>query len=139
MTTATPEQVSAILHDDTSPLFPDPITVFCDDCGTEVKGQYIVSIEQDKEERLEIARTHLRAAGWSCDEDGDFCPDCLARATAALTAPHGPRAARQLATQLAQAGAHSHLSADGNTVCLSDLCPVDPIIDIVHITRGPAR
>jgi hypothetical protein len=35
------------------------------------------------------------------------------------TAPHGPGAARQVAQTLADAGHHSHLVADGATVCLS--------------------
>lgn len=37
----------------------------------------------------------------------------------AMAAPHGPGAARQVAQQLADAGAHSHLVADGTVVCLS--------------------
>jgi hypothetical protein len=138
MTTATPEQVSAILRDPDSPLYPDAIGVFCDACGTTVEGQYIVSEEQTKEERLEVARTHLRAAGWQCDATGDHCPGCQADTTPG-PAYGGPSAARLVAFDLARAGEHSHLSADGNTVCLSGICPADPIIDIAHVTRGPAR
>lgn len=37
-------------------------------------------------------------------------------------APHGPTAARQVAQQLADDGHHSHLHADGETVCLSGHC-----------------
>jgi hypothetical protein len=139
MTTATPEQVSAILRDPDSPLMPDPIGVFCDDCGTVVEGQYIVSEEQTKEQRLEVARVHMRAAGWVCDENGDYCPDCQTGTPAPLPAPHGPRAARYIALQLAAAGEHSHLSTDGNTWCLSGICPADPVIDIAPLTQGPAR
>ena len=77
--TATPEQVSAILRSaDTGPDAPYPcqIGVYCDDCGTTVKRDYIVNDLMSKPERLEIARTHLRAEGWQCDADGDYCPTC---------------------------------------------------------------
>jgi hypothetical protein len=82
--TATPEEVSAMLRsDDTGPDAPYPcqIGVYCDDCGTVVEGDYIVNDRMSKPERLEIARAHLRAAGWTCDADGDLCPPC-ARADA---------------------------------------------------------
>lgn len=38
------------------------------------------------------------------------------------SAPHGPRAARTVAQQLADDGHHSHLNADGGTACLSGAC-----------------
>lgn len=77
--TATPEQISAILRsDDTSPEAPYPcqIGVYCDDCSTTVERDYIVNDLMSKPERLEVARTHLRAEGWQCDADGDYCPTC---------------------------------------------------------------
>lgn len=40
----------------------------------------------------------------------------------ALAAPHGPHAARQVAEQLATAGAHSHLTTEDQSICLSGLC-----------------
>lgn len=43
------------------------------------------------------------------------------------TAPHGPGAARQVAQELADAGDHSHLVADGQTVCLSGGCNRPPL------------
>ncbi|MFJ6561886.1 hypothetical protein ACIQMV_18895 [Streptomyces sp. NPDC091412] len=74
-TPLTPEVVSAILRDPDSPLYPSRITVFCDDCGTEATGEYMVSAEQNSLERLEVARAHLRAQGWQCDRSGDYCPE----------------------------------------------------------------
>jgi hypothetical protein len=72
-TPLTPEVVSAILRDPDSPLYPSRIAVFCDECGTTESDEYMVSEEQTKAERLEVARSHLRKQGWQCDEDGDFC------------------------------------------------------------------
>jgi len=166
MTTATPEQVSAILRDDDQPLYPAQIGVDCDGCRTATVRDYVVSAEQTKPERLEIARTHLRADGWVCDESGDFCPncqthtylrsrlhtgsstDCPACAAHCRTPethnwgcacpPHGPAAARQVAEFAAAGGTHAHLSVDGNIVCLSELnpCP-NGQLDITPVTRSP--
>ncbi|WP_330449690.1 hypothetical protein [Streptomyces anulatus] len=73
----TPETVSAILRDPNSPLYPSQITVFCDHCGTEATGDYMVSTEMTRAERLAVARKHLvDNAGWECDDIGDdFCPE----------------------------------------------------------------
>ncbi|MFD3574740.1 hypothetical protein [Streptomyces sp. NPDC058644] len=55
--------------------YPSAITVFCDQCGTEVTGDYLVTDAMTKDERLEVARAHLRnTARWSCTPAGDFCP-----------------------------------------------------------------
>lgn len=58
-------------------------------------------------------------------DSSDTCRGCYARCETPEThnwgcpcAPHGPRAARQIAKHIA-AHAHSHLVADGTTVCLS--------------------
>lgn len=101
--TATPEQVSAI-------------AVYCGDCGSAVTADYIVSADETGAERLELAREHLRAEGWRCNDKGDLCPACPA------PAPHGPRAARQVAEALAAAGHHSHLATDGQDDCLTGQC-----------------
>lgn len=75
--TATPEQISTILRSD-GPLYPSRIGVYCDACGTVVEGEYVVSAEQTRAERLNTAREHMRAKGWQCDEQGDYCPTCQA-------------------------------------------------------------
>lgn len=49
------------------------------------------------------------------------------------TAPCGPNAARTAAYALAFAGAHSHLHAYGETVCLTRQCEPDP--DLLRGTR----
>lgn len=73
----TPEIVSAILRDPDSPHYPTQITVFCDHCGTEHTGDYMVSEGMSSEERLAVARKHLVAnEGWEHNEYGDdFCPE----------------------------------------------------------------
>ncbi|MCX4450647.1 hypothetical protein [Streptomyces sp. NBC_01789] len=73
----TPETVSAILRDPNSPLYPTQITVFCDHCGTEATGDYMVSGEMTSAQRLAVAREYLVAnEGWEHDEYGDdFCPE----------------------------------------------------------------
>jgi len=59
--------------------YPSQITVFCDACGQEVTGDYVVHEHMSRGERLGVARDHLRRAeGWTCDETGDYCPACKA-------------------------------------------------------------
>lgn len=65
---------------DTAPaeeLYPCAIAVFCDDCGTEVRHDYVVSDHMDKLERHQVARNHLaKNEGWLCDKDDDLCRNC---------------------------------------------------------------
>lgn len=165
MTTTLPTTALAV---EIPATYTVPLSVTCGSCTTTDRREYTVPADLTTAERTEfVARVHLRREGWSCTPDGDYCPACQNRAyiTTRLhtgssddcpactaqcetpethnwgcpCAPHGPRAARQVATLIAAAGEHSHLSADGETVCLSGICPVTPIIDIAHITRGPAR
>ncbi|WP_329215110.1 hypothetical protein OG352_06045 [Streptomyces sp. NBC_01485] len=72
----TPEIVTAIVLDPDSPLYPDQITVFCDHCGVENTGEYMVSEDMTRTERLAVARQHLvQNEGWEHTGDGDdFCP-----------------------------------------------------------------
>jgi hypothetical protein len=72
----TPEIVSAILRDPDSPCYPTQITVFCDHCGTENTGDYMVRDDMTSTERLAVARKHLvDNVGWEHTADGDdFCP-----------------------------------------------------------------
>lgn len=57
--------------------FPSQITVYCDACGGEHSGDYVVSEEDIAEVRFGYARKHLSEnEGWQCDELGDFCPKC---------------------------------------------------------------
>lgn len=66
----------------TGQLYPCGITVYCDDCDTEVRGDYIVSDLMTSAERLAVARTWLvEARGWECGEGGDFCPTHTTAAT----------------------------------------------------------
>jgi hypothetical protein len=58
--------------------YPCATTVFCDVCGIEHTGDYIVSDEIDGPTRLGYARKHVATLGWSCSRAGDFCPACLA-------------------------------------------------------------
>lgn len=58
--------------------YPAQLTVYCDDCGLEVTGDYVVKDSDDGPTRYEYARTHLRTQGWKCDNDGDLCPSCQA-------------------------------------------------------------
>jgi hypothetical protein len=73
----TPEIVSAILRDPDRPHYPTQITVFCDHCGTEHTGDYMVHEGMSSEERLAVARQHLvDNEGWEHTDDGDdFCPE----------------------------------------------------------------
>lgn len=55
--------------------FPCEVAVFCDVCGHEERGDYLVRETDSQETRFEIARAHLRKQDWICDARGDFCPD----------------------------------------------------------------
>lgn len=72
----TPDIVNAIVRDMDDPRYPSRITVFCDHCGTENTGEYMVSADMTPTERLAVARTHLvQNEGWEHTDDGDdFCP-----------------------------------------------------------------
>lgn len=76
-TSLTPDQVNAIVRDMDDPRYPSKITVYCDDCGTENTGEYMVSTEMTSMQRLAVARNHLTAnKGWRHDPSTgeDFCP-----------------------------------------------------------------
>lgn len=72
---------------DTSPIsdairsgagYPAQVTVFCDGCGVEHDGDYLVRETDDQATRFGYARTHLRVnQGWICDDRGDYCPACV--------------------------------------------------------------
>lgn len=67
----------------TGQLYPCQIGVYCDACGVERSGDYIVSDLMTRDERLAVARNWLVAnEHWQCDDDGDYCPE-HATATAA--------------------------------------------------------
>jgi hypothetical protein len=72
----TPEIVNAIVRDPNDPRYPSRITVFCDHCGTEQTGEYLVCEDMTSTERLAVARKHLvDNEGWEHTDDGDdFCP-----------------------------------------------------------------
>jgi len=75
--TLTPDEVNAIVRDMDDPRYPTQITVFCDHCGVENTGDYMVSAEMTSTERLAVARQHLvQNKGWEHADDGDdFCPE----------------------------------------------------------------
>lgn len=75
--TLTPDEVNAIVRNMDDPRYPSRITVFCDHCGTEATGEYMVSTEMSPRERLAVARKHLvENEGWEHTADGDdFCPE----------------------------------------------------------------
>ncbi|WP_086773246.1 hypothetical protein [Streptomyces bobili] len=87
----TPETVSAILRDPDSPYYPSRITMFCDHCGVERTGEYMVSEDMTSRERLGVARQHLvQNEGWEHTSDGDdFCPEHAAPKTSEQPAACG--------------------------------------------------
>jgi hypothetical protein len=76
-TPLTPDTVNAIVRNPDDPRYPSQITVFCDHCGAENTGDYMVSTDMDREQRLAVARQHLVTnEGWEHTADGDdFCPE----------------------------------------------------------------
>ncbi|MER8083807.1 hypothetical protein ABTZ57_01260 [Streptomyces sp. NPDC094048] len=65
----------------TGQKYPCGIVVYCDRCGEEHRGDYIVTDDMTSEERLAVARTHLNDnEEWSCGGLlGDLCPDCASK------------------------------------------------------------
>ncbi|WP_405543984.1 hypothetical protein OG478_22980 [Streptomyces phaeochromogenes] len=75
--TLPPDVVNAIVRDMDDPRYPSRITVFCDHCGTEFIGEFMVSEDMTSTERLAVARAYLvKNKGWEHTADGDdFCPE----------------------------------------------------------------
>lgn len=62
---------------DGTEAYPSQIGVYCDICGTTIKGDYIVHTGMTPDERRGVARKHLTDhGGWDCSVAGDFCPAC---------------------------------------------------------------
>lgn len=61
----------------TGQKYPCGLGIFCDTCGTEFRGDFIVTDTMTKAERLEIIRNHVRTKlGWQSNDTGDNCPTC---------------------------------------------------------------
>jgi hypothetical protein len=65
--------------DEDGDSYPTEIVVFCDGCGTERAGDYMVTDNDDSATRLGYARTALAARGWTITITADLCPECAAR------------------------------------------------------------
>ncbi|THA56135.1 hypothetical protein [Streptomyces sp. A1136] len=64
----------------TGQRYPARIGVFCDQCGTTVEHDYIVSDDMGKAERYEVARNHLTEnEGWVCTPWRDLCQSCASK------------------------------------------------------------
>lgn len=72
-----PATVNAIIRNPDDPRYPSQIIVFCDRCGTEFTGDYMVREGMTSSERLAVARTWLvNNKGWEHNDQGDdFCPE----------------------------------------------------------------
>ncbi len=70
------EAFTSIVRNLTGPRYPTAITVYCDRCYVDHPGIYVVTDDIGRDERLGFARARMRTIGWSCDEHGDYCPDC---------------------------------------------------------------
>lgn len=99
--TLTADVVNAIVRDMDDPRYPSQITVFCDHCGVENTGDYMVSEDMTRDERLAVARKHLVAnEGWEHTADGDdFCPE---HAAPKPTAPDRPYTDEDLRAEAAR-------------------------------------
>lgn len=68
--------VNAIIRDPDNPLFPCPIVVFCDRCGVQSRGDFMVTEGTPSAQRLSFARKDLvDRNGWQCAEE-DLCLHC---------------------------------------------------------------
>jgi hypothetical protein len=132
----TPEVVNAIVRDPNCPLYPSQIGVFCDRCGTEVLADYMVSSEQTKSERLEVAREHLRGRGWRCDEDGDICPACSRPVSAA---PNPGVTAALILDRLDRGKTPTGMELRSLRSCVADLLRQAANAETVTVIAGPTR
>lgn len=83
-----PECVPVEDDSPTGQKYPCGLGVYCDSCGTEFRGDFIVTDTMTKPERLEVVRTHVRTTlRWQCDAGGDFCESCAERRRAAAEHP----------------------------------------------------
>ncbi|MFS0695102.1 hypothetical protein [Streptomyces nitrosporeus] len=84
--------------------YPTRLGVYCDTCGTEWRGDFIVSDTMSKAQRLDVVRAHVRTElGWQCDAAGDFCPECEPSAPTAEQAAAAPRTERAYWQDIADA------------------------------------
>jgi hypothetical protein len=57
--------------------YPSAITIFCDECGIQNTGDYVVNDTMAAADRYQVARDHLNAErDWICDDVADLCPRC---------------------------------------------------------------
>jgi hypothetical protein len=57
--------------------YPSAITIFCDECGIENTGDYVVNDTMGAADRYQVARDHLNIeCDWRCDDISDLCPRC---------------------------------------------------------------
>lgn len=75
-----PADISAVIRAaaaDEGELYPCRLGVFCDCCEDTFEGDFIVSINMSRIERLDVVRNHVvKTLGWRCDQRGDYCADC---------------------------------------------------------------
>jgi hypothetical protein len=71
---------------DEGELYPCQLGIFCDRCGETFEGDFIVSVNMTRDERLGVIRKHMTTVhGWRCDEHGDICYRCLTRPQNVIT------------------------------------------------------
>ncbi|HET9144113.1 hypothetical protein [Actinophytocola sp.] len=59
-------------------MYPCRLGVFCDRCLDTFESDFIVSTEMTPAERLGVVRKHVvKQLGWTCDQRGDYCPNCI--------------------------------------------------------------
>lgn len=75
-----PTEVAAIVRaaaNDEGERYPCALGVFCDRCGEDWSGDFIVHTGMTQTDRFAVVRGHLvEHEGWQCDADGDLCPAC---------------------------------------------------------------
>lgn len=70
--------------------FPCNIGIDCDWCGTAVERDYVVNERMTRPQRHELARSYLRALGWTCTPGSDLCPACAPIKEITVSDPNSP-------------------------------------------------
>ena len=57
--------------------YPSCLTIYCDTCGIEFTGDFVVNDHMDRYQKFQVARDYLNVeADWRCDDTADLCSIC---------------------------------------------------------------
>lgn len=67
--------------------FSRPVVARCERCPVELPLRLVADQPIGNEKCDEVLTAHLKAAGWSCSDIGDVCPNCSASTDGSVDDP----------------------------------------------------